>query len=112
MKTKRWLSLLTAAVLLAGAAAGPVVRGEEAAGEAAGDIAVTGEPVSISFDYPSEEAMLADMTLAAQNSRYALYVQASSMAASSVRKKPLPASVFSSPSARKRWISKSPPLSR
>jgi hypothetical protein len=80
VKTKRWLSLLTAAVLLAGAAAGPVVRGEEAAGEAAGDIAATGEPVSISFDYPSEEAMLADMTLAAQNSRYALYVQASSMA--------------------------------
>lgn len=116
--------------------------------------------------------MLADMTLAAQNSRYALYVQASSMAVAlldkatgkaafsnpydaardssfngdteknlesqlvltyvddkneqsrlwssadcaelgrSVRKKPLPASVFSSPSARKRWISKSPPLSR
>ena len=62
VKTKRWLSLLTAAVLLAGAAAGPVVRGEEAAGEAAGDIAATGEPVSISFDYPSEEAMLADMS--------------------------------------------------
>lgn len=82
--------------VVAGAAADRLSGARKRPGEAAGDIAATGEPVSISFDYPSEEAMLADMTLAAQNSRYALYVQASSMAVALLDKATGKAGVFQS----------------